>query len=450
MNNLEEYRTVLMLCHDQEIDRRIISQAKTLMNSGVNVRIIALAYYEGAMGDDTVDGIEITRVGLRDIRPGNKISRRYYGNLKFIDDVRVNLNKNAILSIFSNGIAKLARIANRFVYLISILAYYRNTKIHDPLPFTSAYVSVAEGVEGEVIVVHDLPILEAGVEIARKRGAPLVYDAHELYPEQKSLSARQRKICSEAENRLIKSANIIFTVNKSIAGEMAARYGIPEPRVLLNALDRIPAFQSEEKYDLLRRQIGLDASRRILLYQGGMVANRNLEILVKAMSLLETQDVDLVFLGNGPLLERLKRIARSNKLLDSRVFFLPAVKQEVLLQHTASADVGIIPYPHVDLNSYYCTPNKLFEFIQAGLPILANKSPELERFVGGEGFGMVARMETTKQLAGAIDKAFLEMDFERCRDNLKKKGGDFTWSSQEGIYLDAMLPILRTATVSNM
>ena len=65
----------------------------------------------------------------------------------------------------------------------------------------------------------------------------------------------------------------------------------------------------------------------------------------------------------------------------SRIHFLDPVSQDELLSWTAGADIGIVPYPPIDLNSRLCTPNKLFEFIVAEVPILANDLPELRRFV---------------------------------------------------------------------
>jgi len=279
-----------------------------------------------------------------------------------------------------------------------------------------------------------LPALEAGVELASTWGVPLVYDAHELYPEQKSFSSSQRKICSEAEGRLIKHADLVFAVNESIGDEMARRYDIAKPVTLLNAIDPPPEFDPDASYDLLREKLSLPKERRILLFQGGFAPHRNLEALVEAMTNVTVADVDLVMMGFGPFGDLLKEKAAGLKLLGRRVYFLPAVPQSELLQHSASADMGVIPYPHVDLNSYYCTPNKLFEFIQAGLPMLANDSPELNRFVRDNQFGYSAPMNSSKMIAKAIDDAFSANSFSVWRSNIKSKRSELAWKGQAIVY----------------
>jgi len=155
-----------------------------------------------------------------------------------------------------------------------------------------------------------------------------------------------------------------------------------------------------------------------------------------------TADVDLVMMGPGDFAEKLKQKAASSGLLDKRIYFLPAVPQSELLQHSASADIGIIPYPHVDLNSLYCTPNKLFEFIAAALPMLANDSPELNRFVREQGFGMTRRMNTPKAIAAAIDGAFASPEHSTWRNNLRKHRHAFAWKAQKTGYVQRMNALL--------
>jgi len=160
----------------------------------------------------------------------------------------------------------------------------------------------------------------------------------------------------------------------------------------------------------------------------------------------EVQDnVILIIMGRGELEEGLKMIAQELNLLNRKVFFHEAVRQDVLLRYTASADISIIPYPAVDLNSYYCTPNKLFEYIQAGLPILANDLPELRRFVEGYKIGLVHKMETVEDIAEAIN-TILRANLNEFRENLKRARRELSWSEQARklVNLVSKLPVLKT------
>ncbi len=432
-------KTILMLCHDQHLDRRVVAQAQSLISIGCRVTLVALAFGPESSREVTPEGIDLVRIGLANIVPENPTYRGYMRRQHGLNAL-LNYAANRLPALRSdfNAAFRFASKVNWQLYRAMLLLVYRNRALHDPLPFRSAFVNAATSLDGDVIQVHDLPALEAGVELSEKRKAPLVYDAHELYPEQKSFSAVQRKICSEAEARLIKHAELVFAVNESIGRAMAERYEIEMPRVLLNAIDPPATFDPSLKYDLLREKIGLGKERRILLFQGGFAPNRNLENLVAAFAKVRTPEVDLVMMGFGPFGDTLRNIACKKGLINKRVFFLPAVPQSELLKHSASADIGIIPYPHVDLNSLFCTPNKLFEFIQAGLPILANKSPELERFVQSNGFGMIASMTNAKEIARAIDNAFAFRDYDLWRHSLRRSGCKFTWEEQEKDYLVAM------------
>lgn len=437
---------VLMLCHDQHLDRRVVAQAVTLIREGHSVHLLALSFDGQTSHEHMPEGIELTRIGLNHIIPENSIYKGYMARQHKLNDLL-----NWAANRYSQGVGGFQRLFNYMsrlnwgLYKILLLARYRNRALHDPLPFRQAFVSHGITHPSDLVQVHDLPALEAGAELASAWGVPLVYDAHELYPEQKSFSQAQRAICSEAEQRLIKSADLVFAVNQSIGEEMARRYQIPQPVTLLNAIDPPSEFNPDVRYDLLREKLGLSGQRRILLFQGGFAPHRNLEILIEAMGHVRSVDVDLVMMGFGVFGEILKAKAARLKLLGTRVHFLPAVPQSELLQHSASADIGIIPYPHVDLNSYYCTPNKLFEFIQAGLPILANDSPELKRFVQENGFGQCALMETPQCIARAIDAAFALSDKAHWRSAIQNKRSDLSWHGQGVIYLAEMARYLNAS-----
>ncbi|QLC73632.1 glycosyltransferase [Pseudomonas sp. LPB0260] len=436
---------ILMLCHDQSLDRRVVAQAATLIGQGHSVHLLALSFDGETTNELMPEGIQLTRIGLNHIVPENSIYKAYVIRQHRLSDLFTRAANRYSRRV--GGFQRIFNCASRLnwnLYKTLLLARYHNVALHDPLPFRQAFVSHGLAHPSDLVQVHDLPALEAGAELAGAWNVPLVYDAHELYPEQKSFSWAQRRICSQAEARLIKKANLVFAVNESIGDEMARRYRIPKPVTLLNALDPPVEFDPEARYDLLREKLSLPVQRRILLFQGGFAPHRNLEALVEAMAYVRASDVDLVMMGFGTFGDLLKAKAARLKLLGSRVHFLPAVAQSELLQHSASADIGIIPYPHVDLNSYYCTPNKLFEFIQAGLPILANDSPELNRFVRVNKFGSSAKMTNPRKIALAIDSAFSSGDFSEWRSNIKCGRSKFAWRGQGDIYISSVSRVLGT------
>lgn len=440
---------VLMLCHDQHLDRRVVAQAQSLVGAGHEVSLLALSFNSEDESSVMPEGIRLYRIGLKHIVPDNPIYNSYVTRQDGLNRVlNAHCNRMEAGRKLWNLSFRMASKGNWALYKASLLYHYRNRHITDPLPFRSAFVNQGRLVCADLVQVHDLPALEAGAQLAAEWRVPLVYDAHELYPEQRSFSKVQRDICGEAENRLVRLADLVFAVNESIGQEMAKRYGIPQPRTLLNAIDPPAGFNPQGSYNLLREKLGVGRDRKILLFQGGFAPHRNLEQLVDAMAWVKAPDVNLVMMGFGDFGDVLKVKASKNNLVGKRIHFLPAVPQSELLQHSASADLGIIPYPHVDLNSYYCTPNKLFEFIQAGLPIVANDSPELHRFVGENGFGLVVPTHTSQQIAEAVDQAFASGQLSTWRSNLLARREQYSWSAESRGYLQAMEPLLQSGNAA--
>ncbi|WDU52217.1 methyltransferase domain-containing protein [Taylorella equigenitalis] len=291
------------------------------------------------------------------------------------------------------------------------------------------YLNAALLEDADYIMCCDLPLLPAAVYVSKIKGIPLIYDAHELYPEQSMFSEETRNFYSQVEAHFIKFPNLTITVNESIAEEMSARYGIQKPKVILNALNPPANFDIDVSYNHFRDALPIKPNQKIVLFQGGFSQNRNLELLVKSANHIPLEDVVLVLMGFGEYGEKLMSLAKNEGTLNKTVFFYPAVDQSVLLEYSASADVGIIPYPHTDLNSYYCTPNKLFEFIQAGIPIIANDSPELNRFIVNQKIGITRPINDEVDIANLITEFFKSgYDYS---ENLKVARTKFNWNEEE-------------------
>lgn len=383
----EGKRSYLMICHDQNIDRRIIQEAQTLQNKNWIGILIALSLDQ----DDHIEnihGITVHRIGLCHIVPACPayFFAQYFNKL-------LNLLPSIILCEKIKGFCSLG------VYAILRLWYYHS--IHGmPLPFDNAFYQAACHYPASLVQAHDLPALKTAATLAEKWGVPLVYDAHEFYPEQRVFSRKQKRLMFDVESRYIKRCQAFFIVNKSLGRIMAQKYGVPEPVELTNALN--PPSMLNPDADLFRKEFNLSANDPVILLQGGFAPNRNLEVLVRAMKYLRHPRAVLILMGRGNFGKKLRIIAQK-EVPPGKILFKDAVPQEELLNWTCTADIGIIPYPAVDMNTTYCTPNKLFEYIQAGLPILANDLPELRRFVSETGFGQVTRMDKPEAIAAALD-----------------------------------------------
>jgi len=361
---------VLMLSTDRQIDRRILLQADSLEEDGWQVTILAMPLDTGGKDQDP----RVVRIGGQSCREHRALSVYRW--------LRMHLPMNGALMRVLKSLAWRFWIDHESFYLNLFLA---DGRCHP----------------ADVVVAHDLPMLAVARALAQEFKARLVYDSHELYSEQE-FSNRERASWTTIEQRHIHACDAVMTVNPSIAHELQRRYALDKVEVIYNA-ERIPAAPLCTRS--LHAHFGIAPGHQILLFQGGLSANRNLPELVLAMTLLRHAPIHLVLLGDGQLAACLRRLIQ-RKCLQGRVHLHPAVPQSELLEMTASADAGIIPYQKTCLNNYYCTPNKLFEFIAAGLPILASDLPELRRLVHEQEIGKVADLSTPAAIATAIGDFF--------------------------------------------
>jgi glycosyltransferase involved in cell wall biosynthesis len=299
----------------------------------------------------------------------------------------------------------------------------------------------------DFIHAHDLPQLRVGVMVKRALGIPLIYDAHELYPEISTLTPEDKAMLRTREQSLLPECDRVITINPLVGQEMIRRYGISPPLIIQNAVSAPKGFCASARHDRFRQEFTIAQSDYILLYQGWHAPHRGLQKLVRAMALVP-DNVHLVFLGYGEL-EKLGRLADQIGVR-RRVHLKDTVSQDELLFWTASADIGVIPYSaDLDLNTKYCSPNKLYEYIEAGLPILGNKDlPFVRTVIETNHFGRIAVLRTPEDFARATTSMVSEgrVALDRFRQNILRRRAEFSWNIEEKKFLEAYDAILRRRT----
>lgn len=399
---------VIMFTMDERIDRRILLAAGTLIASGLSVRV-----YAPARGAAPQEPAWVSRIAL-DAQGSHGLGLRLYRLLR-----------------------------DRLPFLRPLLRFAVWRVVQRPQDlFSGLFAPVVASAAAPVYVAHDLPMLPVALAARARHGGKVLYDSHELYPEQE-FSEHERDLWRRTEAELIGQADAVITVNDSIADEMARRYGIARPTVVTNAETFRPAPLPGGR---LRRALGWDADVPLVLYQGGLSPNRNIHTLVAAFRHLRHPSACLAVLGDGAVKPELERLVNSLGI-GSRVRFHPAVPQDELPGMTADADIGVIPYRATCLNNLYCTPNKLYEFVMARLPVVASDLPELRRVVAGGGLGLVGDTATPESFAALLDEA-LAMLAQR-KTELRAAAEDaahrLSWDVEGPKYRDAVLGLLEPA-----
>jgi glycosyltransferase involved in cell wall biosynthesis len=223
--------------------------------------------------------------------------------------------------------------------------------------------------KADVYHAHDLDTLYVADYCARGCGAKLVYDSHELWVEwqQNKMGTHPRFIreWSVTEARVIRHADLVITVSDGIADELALVYGIKRPLVVRNCAP----LRSLVTSTLLREQIGGVPDRPLFLYQGILYAGRGLEELVAAARLVP--DVDIVFMGQDWTKGVFCSIAEHAP--EKNIHVLPPVPYDDLLAYTSSADAGFVLTNPACRSYALSLGNKIFEYMAAGLPIIASR-----------------------------------------------------------------------------
>jgi glycosyltransferase involved in cell wall biosynthesis len=276
----------------------------------------------------------------------------------------------------------------------------------------------------DVVHAHDVNTLPTAWLASVLTRSPLVYDAHEISTDREGY-ASFRSLVGCVEKHLMPRAVGTITTTDTRAKFFARAYGVPRPLVLQNR----PRFTSVARSQRIRDELNLKETWPIVLYQGGLQQGRGLERLVEASA--EVPHAYFVFIGGGRLESILEERARFLGLED-RVHFIPTVSLADLPSYTASADIGVQPIENTCLNHFSTDSNKLFEYMMAGLPIIASDLPEVRKVVSKFNMGLLVKPGHTGELVEALNK--LVKDPILCsqfRLNSLRAAKFLNWEAQE-------------------
>ncbi|MBP6091788.1 MAG: glycosyltransferase [Crocinitomicaceae bacterium] len=313
-----------------------------------------------------------------------------------------------------------------------------------------------KGKHYDVIWANDLPTLYPASKIAQTLGAKLIYDAHEIYCEtlnqffpQKStffkktifqgLITIMRLHGSFFEKKQTRKADLFITVNDSISNYFKELYDLSQhPTVIMNYPSQINTEITPYPF---RDKFNWAASDLIFLYQGILNAGRGLPVLIELFSKLSKR-YKLVILGNGGLEKQLKKAAAQKQA--TNIVFFDLVPLNELPSYTAGADVGFNLLEPLNLSKQMASPNKLFEYIQAGIAVIGSDTIENKKVISATNIGLVSATSVT-QLEATIDLLTSEKlnEFKR---NCRKISSDYSWENQEETLITTIQNIINGKT----
>jgi glycosyltransferase involved in cell wall biosynthesis len=282
--------------------------------------------------------------------------------------------------------------------------------------------------KADVLVSNDLDTLMPNYLVSKLKGIPLVYDTHEIFTEVPELTGRRSKqnAWRRVERWIFPKLKYVFTVNQSISDWYFDRYKV-RPLVVRN----MPRKANTNTVNKTREELNLPVNRKIVLLQGaGINIDRGSEELVQAMKYLD--GVLLLIVGSGDVIPKLKEMIAQEKLHD-KVILKGKVPHEELRSITAIADLGVTLDKPTNINYRLSLPNKIFDYIQAGVPVLASDLPEVAKIVREWNVGVVATSFDPEKLSQTILLALHAAEYKVWKANTVKASDSLCWETEESV-----------------
>ena len=275
---------------------------------------------------------------------------------------------------------------------------------------------------------HTLSSLPIGILFRIFSKAKVVYDAHELETERNGWSRPRKALAKILERSLIHKTDMVIVVSDSIAQWYKDRYHLSNVHVIRNVPYR--AKTVEERSDILKRKFGIGDDELLFIHQGLLGPARGIELLLEVFSQVSRKK-HIVFMGHGPL----EQTIRDYESGFPNIHFQPAVKPQEILKYTGSCDVGIHLPQNTCLSYYYSLPNKFFEYIVSGLPVIVSDFPEMAKIVDREICGW--KVAPDKKAVMELIESISRENIEEIKINVLRNRDTYVWENKEKRLLGA-------------
>ena len=292
---------------------------------------------------------------------------------------------------------------------------------------------------------HDSYALQAAKNLSLINGSCIIYDAVEA-PDQRSgknlveppawISNRESKI----DENIIKSADIVFTVGRSLAEWTAQRYIINMPIVVSNCCQ----YRSINQNHMIRNDINLQNGEKIALILGSIYEDQGIDKLIESLPYLD-RNIHIAILGPSTQIKYYKILKEKIEKLhnNERVHILPVQEQQNVIDYISGADIGIIALQKNRLNHELALPNKFFEYVMARLPIACGRLENISFLIEKHNIGNTFDETNPMDIAKNINNMLQSRNITNLNKSLEIASKKLCWEMESKKYVEAIDNLFR-------
>ncbi len=282
--------------------------------------------------------------------------------------------------------------------------------------------------KADALVANDLDTLLPNYLVSKLKGIPLIYDSHEIFCEVPELqnNPSKKRIWEKLESWIVPKLKYCITVNQSIADYFNNKYKVPF--IFVRNIPNYTKIQTLKS----RTDLNLPIGKKIVILQGaGINVQRGAEELVEAFQYLDDNYL-LLIIGSGDVIHQLKE--NTIKLqLQNKVKFIDKIPASELRQYTSNSNLGITIDKDSNMNYHFSLPNKVFDYMHAGIPILATKLPEIENLITKYHIGTFIENHEPRYIADKISNFLNSKEYLEYKSNTVIAAVENNWQSEKQI-----------------
>ena len=296
----------------------------------------------------------------------------------------------------------------------------------------------------DVLHAHDFDTLPAGVVIAILRRKTLVYDAHEEYASMLhgNIPAWMERFLLFFEEQLLRAVDLLITVGEKLRAEFERRGA--RRTVLVGNWKKLEEYRADElTRGEVREELGIPQDALLVCYIASLTQERHIAELLAALE--SRPDIHLVIGGGGNCASQVEEHAKTHR----NVHFLGFVQHRRIPRYTIASDVVYYGFEIAHPNARYSAPNKLFEALATGLPVISADFGEIGRIIRENDCGILLDRFSTENILGALDLCGAPQRLRKWKENAATIGRTkYNWSHAEATLLNAYESLLNPPRVA--